>query len=82
MSENQLYRLNRTYWVCALVAIVSTIVLALINVDILFWEQQLFSWITYENYIPIIITIFGLSLPFWIAGAIADIKLTNDARKR
>jgi len=82
MSENQLYRLNRTYWVSALVAIVSTIVLVLLNVDILFWEQQLFSWVTYENYIPIIITVFVLSLPFWVAGAIADIKLTNDARKR
>jgi len=75
MSELQQYKLKRTHFVCgiALTAIVG--LLTLLTVDILWWQQQLFTWITYENYLPFVGSLVTVSLPFWVAGTVAEIKL-------
>ena len=82
MSENQIYRLQRTYLVCAIVALVSTTTMAFISLDVLFWQTPFVSWLTYENYLPIIRGLFAVALPFWVVGILADIKLTNDRKTK
>ena len=82
MSERQLERLNRTLFVCMMVSLVGALLLAGINVDILFWQTPLIGWITYENYLPIITTIAIVTLPFWVVGAMADVKIRNDMKRK
>jgi len=82
MSERQIEKLSRTYLVCAIVALATTTVMAFISLDVLFWQTPFVSWITYENYLPIIQGLFAVALPFWAVGIMADIKLTKDRKTK
>lgn len=82
MSERQIEKLSRTYLVCAIVALTTTAFMAFISLDVLFWQTPFVSWITYENYLPIIQGLFAVALPFWAVGIMADIKLTKDRKTK
>lgn len=75
MSERQEYRLKRTLFVSGLVVLAITTTMFLMAVDIVVWEQQIFSWVTHTNYLPLIGSLTLLSMPFWIAGASAEYRL-------
>lgn len=75
MSERQEYRLKRTLFVSGLVVLAITTTLFLMAIDIVVWQQQIFSWVTYTNYLPFIGSLTLLSMPFWIAGASAEYRL-------
>jgi len=82
MSERQRERLTRTYLVCAIVALTITAVMAFISLDVVFWQTPFVSFITYENYLPIIRGLFAVAIPFWVVGIMADIKLTNERKTK
>lgn len=82
MSERQIDKLTRTYLVCVIVALTATSAMAFISLDVVFWQTPFISWITYENYLPVIRGLFAVSLPFWVVGVMADIKLTNDRKTK
>lgn len=82
MSERQIEKLTRTYLVCVIVALTATVTMAFISLDVVFWQTPFVSFITYENYLPIIRGLFAVSLPFWVVGVMADRKLTNDRKTK
>ena len=75
MSEQQEYRLKRTLFVSGLVVLAITTTMLLLAIDIIVWEQQVFTWISHTNYLWFIGSLTLLSTPFWIAGASAEQKL-------
>lgn len=78
LSENQEYRLKRTLVVSGLVVLAITGTMFLMAVDIVLWQQQIFSWVTYTNFLPFIGSLTLLSMPFWVAGASAEYKLRKE----
>ena len=77
MSELQLYRLWRTYWVS--VAVISAIVLfnLFLTLDIVWWQTWFSSWVTADNFQPTIYGLTAFSLPFWVLGGVAHHKLNQ-----
>lgn len=75
MSEQQEYRLKRTLVVSGLVALAITTTMLLLTIDIVVWEQQIFTWVNHTNYLPFIGSLTLFSMPFWITGIGAEHRL-------
>jgi len=75
MSENQIYKLQRTMAISTVVLVLATSFMFLVSVDIVFWQSWFTSWATAENYLPVIYTVAILTLPFWVLAIAADRKL-------
>ena len=82
MSDEQLYRLSRTFWVCAGVTLSVTMFTIVTMVDVLFWESWITAWVTPENFLPVMFTLAGLSVPFWILGGLAERKMSKYAEEQ
>lgn len=78
MSEQQRYRLKRSMFIAGIGAGLITLLMVWIGVDIVLHEQAVFSWITADNYIPIIATLTVFSMPFWVLGFLAEQKLRTE----
>lgn len=75
MSENQLMRLSRTFWVSSVNVMAVVVFMLTTALDIVVWQSWYSSWATSDNFMPLMIGLTIYSLPFWALAILAERKM-------